>query len=530
MEEERWSLTGLQCVAKLMKKLILGLTVTVAIVWSESPPWLQEPLVSNSDVPDQLVLSINSGRTGSFFLSRLLSLCPATLSHHEEQPNMSGFFLRRAAIYGLTATRPERMLHKKNGISFSFTEAAAASVARYSDTASTCADSWHDLMLRGIDALRGNAQVTVVVLRRYLPATMASYQRLKVFEFPSSIALRWNIPPHFTNKTLTRPLAAFKESSSDELLLSSLIETESLARLFLSGSRKAYLNYSTVEVRLEDITTVRGAKQFLSRLPGRSCEIPTDILERFVEYQPEHDVVKEARRLQSSRERCRILSCNARFVHDYFERAKKQGVWLPHLPHMAEVGTGRCGGSPTEHLGHVARQEGLASPKIAITFPTAEITVVVAAELRDFVVVHFSLVDPMAGPSRAHLQAERHLVMHYHLRVLLDDSNGKGCWVTAFEEWADDEIFVRQAAVRSASAPPPHESVSLPLKKIRQWPVVRDKDGAFATSMLLAELCVELVSFDSLDMKFLGRAKATTKRSQLTLVARGKAFFRFKIA
>ena len=43
---------------------------------------------------------------------------------------MSGFFLRRAAIYGLTATRPERMLHKKNGISFSFTEAAAASVAR----------------------------------------------------------------------------------------------------------------------------------------------------------------------------------------------------------------------------------------------------------------------------------------------------------------------------------------------------------------------------------------------------------------
>ena len=324
---------------------------------------------------------------------------------------MSGVFLRRAAILGLNATRDERMAVKRSGMMRSFRNAWEASALRYVDTASTFADSWYDLVLQGPDALRGDdAQVTIIILRRYLPATMASFQRLKVFDFPSSIAFRWSITAHFTNKTITRPITNFQEATSDDLLISFLIESEAMAQWFLRPETKVLLKISTIEVRLEDISTFEGAKSFLSSLPGPPCEVDDVSLTTLVTRKSKTDVVEEPRRRQSPEVRCNQLKRNEELVQRFLVEAQRQNISLPPLPHMEK--------RPHECKSITAAipiaDDILTSRKIVVTYPMPGSTVVLSRDNLDTgrLTMHFSIMAPTLGLPRAELHAERHIVIH----------------------------------------------------------------------------------------------------------------------
>ena len=151
----------------------------------------------------RLVFSVNAGRSGSAYLARLLGLCSNTTSTHEEQPNMSGYFMRRAALFGLEATRAERADAKLPALLARLRELRApppgaererrGGVYTYADTSNMWHRTWADLVAgegeaaratreRLADAARapGGVELVVVALRRNLPATMASFQRLAV--------------------------------------------------------------------------------------------------------------------------------------------------------------------------------------------------------------------------------------------------------------------------------------------------------------------------------------------------------------
>ena len=137
---------------------------------------------------------------------------------------MSDRYLRRAQRFGLQATFEERSRIKVPALRAAVRRLSDEHMIRYSDTSSLFSKSWFDVLLTDSE-LRSGRSLTLVVLRRNMPAVMASYQRLRVWDFPNSIALRWNIiPSYFPNQlSRTQNLTSWETASSDELLLGALI-------------------------------------------------------------------------------------------------------------------------------------------------------------------------------------------------------------------------------------------------------------------------------------------------------------------
>src|SRR5688572_585809 len=104
------------------------------------------------------VFSVNPGRSGSEYLSALLSSVDGTVAFHEAKPTMSGPVLESAMKEGLSRTRSQR-LFKIDEIRGALADSGAST---YVETNHMFAKTFFDVALEELPP----APVAVVILRR----------------------------------------------------------------------------------------------------------------------------------------------------------------------------------------------------------------------------------------------------------------------------------------------------------------------------------------------------------------------------
>lgn len=129
------------------------------------------------------VFSVNPGRSGSKYLSALLSSVSGTAAFHEARPKMSGSILESAMKEGLERTRSQRLV-KIAEIRHLLAESGALT---YVETNHMFAKTFFDIALEELPP----APVTVVILRRPWAKVMRSFLSLGYFTDRNPMWINW---------------------------------------------------------------------------------------------------------------------------------------------------------------------------------------------------------------------------------------------------------------------------------------------------------------------------------------------------
>ena len=129
------------------------------------------------------IFSVSPGRSGSEYLSALLSTVSGTLAFHEAKPTMSGSILESAMKEGLVRTRSERLV-KIAEIRHLLAESGAST---YVETNHMFAKTFFDIALEELPP----APLTVVILRRPWAKVMRSFLSLGYFTDHNPIWIDW---------------------------------------------------------------------------------------------------------------------------------------------------------------------------------------------------------------------------------------------------------------------------------------------------------------------------------------------------
>jgi len=136
-----------------------------------------------SDSRPTYVFSVNPGRSGSEYLSTLLSSVGETLAFHEAKPKMHGDFLESAMKEGLERTRSQRLV-KIAEIRRLLEESGAST---YVETNHMFAKTFFDIALEELPP----APVAVVILRRPWAKVMWSFLSLGYFTDQNPVWIDW---------------------------------------------------------------------------------------------------------------------------------------------------------------------------------------------------------------------------------------------------------------------------------------------------------------------------------------------------
>lgn len=129
------------------------------------------------------VFSVSPGRSGSEYLSALLSSVSGTLAFHEARPKMSGAVLESAMNEGLMRTRSQRLV-KVAEIRRLVLESGAST---YVETNHMFAKTFFDIALEELPP----APVAVVILRRPWAKVMRSFLSLGYFTDHNPVWIDW---------------------------------------------------------------------------------------------------------------------------------------------------------------------------------------------------------------------------------------------------------------------------------------------------------------------------------------------------
>ena len=116
-------------------------------------------------------------------------------------------------------------------------------------------------------------------------------------------------------------------------------------------------------------------------------------------------------------------------------------------------------------------------------------------------------------------------------------------WDTIHASWIDDEVYVRQASVRSAETEPPHEQFAVPWGELAPFrPAFKERtctpaegpgdssacsatEAPAAILTQLAEATVELFTWDDTSLRFRGRANHSIPRKEIVKAASASVQF-----
>lgn len=202
----------------------------------------------------KLVFSINSGRSGSQYLSQLLGTAKRVCAFHEAEPTMSGPFLQMVCQHGLRPTFAARSV-KAQEIHNIITRLSPGTL--YAETSHMFIKTFFDVVMQHF----GERVVQVVRLRRYLPAVLKSFINMGYFSDRNRVWPSWmHLPGHcdsaFYPPTLPR------EPDQFDLTIGYLLDIEARAQRF----RERYTGCKIHEVRLESLQSPTDAVTFLEAL------------------------------------------------------------------------------------------------------------------------------------------------------------------------------------------------------------------------------------------------------------------------
>lgn len=123
----------------------------------------------------------------------------------------------------------------------------------------------------------------------------------------------------------------------------------------------------------------------------------------------------------------------------------------------------------------------------------------------------WTVCAPLPAP-RAAMHVERHWIVRRRARAMIRVAGAGRDWITLDDQWHDDEILVRQAAVRWAQA-------GLRESHLVQVPLIASAPLLGRDESVDVEFSVELYTIDVDDMQFTGRSNRTVGWRDMTLVS-----------
>ena len=259
------------------------------------------------------IFSINSGRSGSEYLSRLLGTAQGVIGGHEVEPTMSGQWLQAVGGAGFEATFDGRMVKAQ---AIAKTMEAAPDGAVYVETNHMFIKTFWDVIVKTFDP----EAVDVVVLRRHLPSVLKSFINLGYF---SSRNGAW---PHWmhlvgTKGSLVEPLGPVEALDQYELAIGYLLDIEARAQQFVS----AKLGCGVHEVRLEELQTPDAVGRLFGGLRLSATEATVGAIGRRVN---DRSSTKAQVGIRTSLEYCEHR------LQVYLDLCNRRGIELPPLPQL----------------------------------------------------------------------------------------------------------------------------------------------------------------------------------------------------
>lgn len=255
----------------------------------------------------RFIFCINSGRSGSKYLSKVLGTAKQVISFHEAQPTMTGEYLDWINHHPYAATFQARQT-KVSAIQTQLAEAPNASV--YCETNHMFIKTFFDVVL---DAF--GTQVEVILLRRRLAAVLKSFLELGYFSNQNVVWPKWMSSPNAVTAAI--PCIAADDQLDDcDRAIAYLIDIEARAQRFVA----TYPHIKVHPVRLESFQQYESVSQLFDQLGI----VPTRRTERL--YQTVFNT-KEKRK-QQIRNTVDMDYCHAR-IEQYLKRATAQGIQWP---------------------------------------------------------------------------------------------------------------------------------------------------------------------------------------------------------
>ena len=269
---------------------------------------------------NRLIFSINSGRSGSKYLSTLLGTAKEVVSYHEPDPDMAGRYVKYLPVS--KHTLKTRMLalpirYKK----FRKVQAINKCLEAMQPD-EVYAETNFQYILSFYDAIESNFhdRYSVVLMRRYLPKVLKSWIELGWFR-PEHVPTRYWCYSAVAPSRAVAPVAPMKALDSFDQCIAYLLDVEGRAQRFLSQ----FPNVPVVQVRLEELKT----QESISRLFSQLGITPTDeTLEKAGDVVWARTKQKKKVGRPVSAEYCRER------IEKYIERCQQEGIVTPDLVQM----------------------------------------------------------------------------------------------------------------------------------------------------------------------------------------------------
>ncbi|MDJ0600026.1 MAG: hypothetical protein QNJ37_14435 [Crocosphaera sp.] len=256
----------------------------------------------------RLIFSINSGRSGSGYLAKLLGTAQEVTSYHEKQPAIIGDYLR------MIETQPyERSFNKRRLKSI----AIQNELLSFPDKQVYC-ETNHMFIKTFFDVILGDFNhnnIAVVTLRRNLAQTVKSCIELDFFVPERRSWTLWFSSPNAVTSAIPC-IDSDKNLDQYDLCIAYLLDIEARANRF----REDYPHIKNHQVRLENFKHY----EYIESLFKKLNITPTQATEEMYSQKINSRDKKKERRQKT----VDILYCQER-INQYLDKAKTMGISLP---------------------------------------------------------------------------------------------------------------------------------------------------------------------------------------------------------
>lgn len=258
---------------------------------------------------------------GTGYIAALLNTAKGVSALHEPDPVMVGTYVKLINIAPMNESYVERKI-KVSAVQSVLDSMPPGEI--YAESNSNFIRTFYDVVMNEFM----DAEIDVIILRRYLPDVLKSLLELGHFNGNPATA---NWIPEITspNRAFTSCKTADDMDAYDHLI-TYLLDTEARAQRFKVQFKDATNLYSVVEVRQEELTTMEGTLKFFKQLRLES----TVETERFIEEQKKINrraYVKSKYNIKTTLE-----ICTAR-IEEYLAVCKKKGIKVPDLPQLQRI-------------------------------------------------------------------------------------------------------------------------------------------------------------------------------------------------
>ena len=284
--------------------------------------WYDNRMTVMNTEQRRYLFCINSGRSGSQYLAELLATAKDVYALHEAIPDMSGPFLNMVRKKGLANTFSARSV-KVQAIHEVVGKLPRLTV--YAETNHMFIKTFFDVIM---EQLKEHV-ITVIVLRRHLPAVLKSFINMGYFSKRNKFWPSWMYLPGTCDSAFIPPSLG-RHPDQYELAIGYLIDIEARAQRF----RKQYPECEVHEVRLESLQNSSDVERLFEELHLQPTSETIDAVGRPVNERTQ-------RKLEIGIETT-LEYCEQR-ISEYIGLCQESGINVPLLPQFSPSipGSGR---------------------------------------------------------------------------------------------------------------------------------------------------------------------------------------------